>query len=124
MHVMMTETFAIAVALLLVGIGLGWMTAVLRHRSVSGALAIRLAESNARLDARNFEMARLERRVEELGAADVKCAALAAQLDAERTRSEDQHAITELVTPVKELLTRIDALMLDAQSPVDGNRSE
>ncbi len=88
-------TFAISMALLLTGTGLGWITAALRHRSVTGALSAKLAESNARLDRRNSDVARLERRCEELGAADVKCAAVTAQLDAERRSSAERIAAIE-----------------------------
>lgn len=91
----MTETFLVAVALLIVGIGLGWMTATLRCRTITGALYTKIAESNARLDARNSDVERLQRRAEELGAADVKCAALSAQLAAERTSSADRISAIE-----------------------------
>lgn len=91
----MAETFLIAVALLIVGIGLGWMTATLRCRTITGALQIRVAESNARLDARNSDVERLQRRAEELGAADVKCAALSARLEAERNSSADRISAME-----------------------------
>lgn len=94
-------TFAISIALLLTGIGLGWMTAALRHRSITGALTAKLAESNARLDGRNSDVAPLERRCEQLGAADVKFAAVAAQLDAERRSS------TERITAIQSAEARL-----------------
>jgi DNA recombination protein RmuC len=86
----MVITFLTVVALLLVGIGLGWMTATLRHRATTGTLNARLAESQARLQARNADVQRLEERVEALGAADVKCAALTAKLEAERQSHDEK----------------------------------
>lgn len=157
-------TFIAVVALLLIGIGLGWMTAALRHRSVTGTLNARLAEAQTRLQARNADVQRLDERVELLGAADVKCAALTAKLEAERQSADEriatmeraeqrlreafqamgaealrqnsesflqlartslaemqqssaadldtrQRAITELVTPIKETLAKVDGTL-------------
>lgn len=87
--------FVAAIALLLTGIGLGWLTAAARQRVVNGALQSRVADLSARFEIRSAEAARLNLRVEQLGAADVKCAALTAQLDAERKSNDDKVAVIE-----------------------------
>ncbi|HEY8310208.1 MAG TPA: DNA recombination protein RmuC, partial [Gemmatimonadaceae bacterium] len=87
--------FGIAVALLFAGIGLGWFTAATRQRGLISLLESKIADLSARFEIRSAEAARLNLRVEQLGAADVKCAALTAQLDAERRSSEEKVAVIE-----------------------------
>ena len=87
--------FGVAVALLAVGVGLGWLAAVTRQRTMLGVLQSRVADLSARFEIRSAEAARLNLRVEQLGAADVKCAALTAQLDAERKSNGDKVAAIE-----------------------------
>ncbi|MEO7040783.1 MAG: DNA recombination protein RmuC, partial [Gemmatimonadaceae bacterium] len=87
--------FGVAVALLAVGVGLGWLAAVTRQRTLLGVLQSRVADLSARFEIRSAEAARLNLRVEQLGAADVKCAALTAQLDAERKSNDDKVAVIE-----------------------------
>ncbi len=87
--------FGIAVVLLAVGAGLGWLAAVTRQRSNLGVLQSRIADLSARFEIRSAEAARLNLRVEQLGAADVKCAALTAQLEAERKSTGDKVAAIE-----------------------------
>jgi DNA recombination protein RmuC len=84
-----------SIGLLLLGIGLGWLAASGRQKSVLGTLHSKIADLTARYEIRSAEAARLMLRVEQLGAADVKCAALTAQLDAERTSSADKIAVME-----------------------------
>jgi hypothetical protein len=94
-------TFGIAVALLAIGGGLGWFMGSQRQRNVTGTLLNRIADLTARYELRSADAERLMQRVDELGAADVKCMALTAQLEAERRRNEErvaamQHAETSL----------------------------
>jgi DNA recombination protein RmuC len=87
--------FGAAVALLLVGALLGWLTASARQRSFNNTLQSKVADLTARFEIRSAEAARLNLRVEQLGAADVKCAALTAQLDAERKSNHEKVAVIE-----------------------------
>ena len=87
--------FGVAVALLFVGIALGWLTAATRQRGLISMLESKIADLSARFEIRSAEAARLHLRVEQLGAADVKCAALTAQLDAERRSGQDKVAVIE-----------------------------
>ena len=87
--------FGIAVALLAIGAGLGWLTAATRQRNANSTLLSRVADLAARFEIRSAEAARLQLRVEQLGAADVKCAALSAQLDAERKSNADKITVME-----------------------------
>lgn len=87
--------FTIAIVLVLLGIALGWITVTLRHRGAVTALRVKLAESDAKFAARGADVARLERRVEELSTVEVKAAALAAQLEAERVAAADKLALLE-----------------------------
>jgi DNA recombination protein RmuC len=87
--------FGAAVALLLVGVLLGWLTASARQRGINSTLQGRVADLTARFEIRSAEAARLHLRVEQLGAADVKCAALTAQLDAERKSNQEKVAVIE-----------------------------
>ena len=82
--------FVIAVVLLVIGSSLGWLVALVRQRQTAAAQSSRIADLTARLELRSAEAERLLRRAEELGAADVKCAALSAQLDAERRSTADR----------------------------------
>ena len=91
----MLTTFGIAVALLAIGIGLGWLTASARQRGAYTTLLSKVADLTARFEIRSAEAARLQLRVEQLGAADVKCAALTAQLDAERRSNDDKITVME-----------------------------
>ncbi len=91
----MLAIFAAAVALLTIGAALGWLVAATRQRMSSATLQNRIADLNARFEIRSAEAARLLLRVEQLGAADVKCAALTAQLDAERGSNADKIAVME-----------------------------
>ena len=88
-------TLAAAIGLLLLGIGLGWLAAAGRQRTSFGTLQSRIADLSARYEIRSAEAARLTLRVEQLGAADLKRAALAAQLDAERKSNTDKVAVME-----------------------------
>ena len=88
-------TLAAAIGLLLLGIGLGWLAAAGRQRVSFGTQQSRIADLSARYEIRSAEAARLTLRVEQLGAADVKRAALAAQLDAERKSNTDKIAVME-----------------------------
>ena len=90
-----TLTLGIAIGLLILGIGLGWLAAAGRQRSVIATLQSRIADLTARYEIRSAEAARLTLRVEQLGTADVKCAALSAQLDAERRSNTDKIAVME-----------------------------
>ncbi len=83
------------IGFLILGIALGWLAAAGRQRSVISTMQSRIADLSARLEIRSAEAARLTLRVEQLGAADVKRAALAAQLDAERANSADRIAAME-----------------------------
>ncbi len=87
--------FFIVVALLGVGIALGWLAAYVRQRHATDSMTSRFADLSARFELRNAEATRLLVRLEELGAADVKCAALSAQLDAERRSTADRVATME-----------------------------
>ena len=87
--------FAIVIALLLIGVALGWLTASARQRGANSTLLSRIADLSARFEIRSAEAARLQLRVEQLGAADVKCAALTAQLEAERRSNADKLAVME-----------------------------
>ena len=87
--------FAGAVVLLAVGAALGWLVASTRQRISLGTLQNKIADLTARYEIRSAEAARLLLRIEQLGAADVKCAALTAQLDAERRGSADKIAVME-----------------------------
>ncbi|HEY5088276.1 MAG TPA: DNA recombination protein RmuC, partial [Gemmatimonadaceae bacterium] len=91
----MLITFGIAVALLAIGIGLGWLAASHRQGNTRNTLLSKIADLTARFEIRSAEAARLHLRVEQLGAADVKCAALTAQLDAERSSNNDKIATIE-----------------------------
>lgn len=88
--------FTVTVILLTVGIALGWMTAALRHRAAVTSFRVRLAEATTRVEARESELLRLTQRVEDLGAADVKRAALEARLEAERAATRDKLSILEM----------------------------
>jgi len=88
-------TLGIVIGLLLLGIALGWLAATGRQRGSIGTLHSRVADLTARYEIRSAEAARLMLRVEQLGAADVKCAALTAQLDSERKSSADKIAVME-----------------------------
>jgi DNA recombination protein RmuC len=88
-------SFGIAVALLVVGAGLGWLMASYWQRSFASNLHSKIADLTARFEIRSAEAARLLLQVEQLGAADVKCAALSAQLDAERRSNADKIAVME-----------------------------
>ena len=90
-----TLTLGIAIGLLILGIGLGWLVAAGRQRSVIATLQSRIADLTARYEIRSAEAARLTLRVEQLGTADVKCAALSAQLEAERRSNADKIAVME-----------------------------
>ncbi|MEO7218042.1 MAG: DNA recombination protein RmuC, partial [Gemmatimonadaceae bacterium] len=87
--------FGAAVALLLLGALLGWLTASTRQRSLLSTLHGKVADLTARFEIRSAEAARLHLRVEQLGAADVKCAALTAQLEAERRSNQDKVLVIE-----------------------------
>ena len=87
--------FSTVVALLGIGIALGWLAAYVRQRHATDSMTSRIADLSARFELRNAEAARLLVRLEELGAADVKCAALSAQLDAERRSTADRVATME-----------------------------
>lgn len=91
----MAMLFGVVVALLAIGVALGWLTSSTRRRNVNSTLQGRIADLTARFEIRSAEAARLQLRVEQLGAADVKCAALSAQLDAERKSSTDKIAVIE-----------------------------
>jgi hypothetical protein len=62
------------------------------QRGINGTLLNRIADLTARYELRSADTERLMLRVDELGTADVKCAALSAQLEAERLRSADRIA--------------------------------
>ncbi|MDQ2890045.1 MAG: DNA recombination protein RmuC [Gemmatimonadota bacterium] len=87
--------FALAVTLLVIGAALGWLATFALQRQTSAGLTNRIADLTARFELRSAEAARLLLRIDELGAADVKCAALSAQLDAERRSSADRIAVME-----------------------------
>jgi hypothetical protein len=91
-----TTTLAVicgsAVALLAIGVGLGWLMGSQHQRGINGTLLNRIADLTARYELRSADTERLMLRVDELGTADVKCAALSAQLEAERLRSADRIA--------------------------------
>jgi DNA recombination protein RmuC len=87
--------FGIAVGLLVIGAGLGWLLATHWQRGVVSLLQSKIADLSARFEIRNAEATRLTLRVEQLGAAEVKCAALGAQLDAERRSNADRIAVME-----------------------------
>lgn len=91
----MLIVFGASLALLTLGVALGWLAAATRQRISFGTLQNRITDLNARYEIRSAEAARLNLRVEQLGAADVKCAALAAQLDAERSSNSDRIAVME-----------------------------
>jgi len=84
--------FGSAIVLLAIGVGLGWLMGSQRQRSINGTLLNRIADLTARYELRSADTERLMLRVDELGTADVKCAALGAQLEAERLRSADRIA--------------------------------
>lgn len=88
--------FAVTVVLVTVGVALGYVTATVRQRALLDALRVRLADLNARFEGRGEELSRLQARVEELATADVKSAALAAQLDAERAASTEKTQLLEM----------------------------
>lgn len=88
--------FTVTIILLVVGIALGWMTAALRHRAAITTFRVKLTEVGARADARQADVERLEQRVEQLGAADVKAAALNAQLEAERNAAREKLTMLEM----------------------------
>jgi len=88
--------FTVTVVLLTVGIALGWMTAALRHRAAITSFRVKLAEATTRAESREAELLRLTHKVEDLGAADVKRAALEAQLEAERNAAREKLAILEM----------------------------
>jgi hypothetical protein len=85
-------TFGIAVALLAIGVGLGWLMGSQRQRNITGTLLNRIADLTARYELRSADAEQLMLRVDELGAADVKCVVLTAQLEAERRRNEERVA--------------------------------
>lgn len=91
----MAMLFGAVVALLAIGVALGWLTSSTRRRNINSTLQSKIADLTARFEIRSVEAARLQLRVEQLGAADVKCAALTAQLDAERKSSTDKIAVIE-----------------------------
>lgn len=88
--------FTVTIILLAVGIALGWMMAALRHRAAITSFRVKLTEVGARADARQADVERLEQRVEQLGAADVKAAALNAQLEAERNATREKLTMLEM----------------------------
>lgn len=87
--------FGAAVVLLLAGALLGWFAAATRQRGLISMMQSQIADLSARYEIRSAEAARLNLRVEQLGAADVKCAALTAQLDAERRSNTEKVAVIE-----------------------------
>ncbi|HEY8309215.1 MAG TPA: DNA recombination protein RmuC [Gemmatimonadaceae bacterium] len=89
------QLFGVAVSLLLLGVALGWLTASARQRGAVGTLQSKISDLTARYEIRSAEAARQLLRIEQLGAADVKCAALAAQLDAERKSNGEKIAVME-----------------------------
>jgi DNA recombination protein RmuC len=91
----MPVIFGAAVAMLVLGAALGWLVSATRQRISFGTLQNKITDLNARYEIRSAEAARLNLRVEQLGAADVKCAALTAQLDAERHSNADKITVME-----------------------------
>jgi DNA recombination protein RmuC len=91
----MLISFGAAVTLLLLGALLGWLTATARQRSINSTLHGKVSDLTARFEIRSAEAARLNLRVEQLGAADVKCAALTAQLEAERRSNQEKVQVIE-----------------------------
>ena len=91
----MLTTFGIVTAVIAIGVGLGWLMASARQRGANSTLLSKIADLTARFEIRSAEAERLQLRVEQLGAADVKCAALTAQLDAERRSNIDKITVME-----------------------------